>query len=102
MESRRRRVEWRYRLLVVLIVTAMKAFLIVTGQFILGTVVLAAAYLLLTPRYLPDPIDWPQGGPIGAYELFRLVVGVAFGLIVMTVWVAVRAFRRWRRTAPQG
>lgn len=77
----------------------MKTLLIVTGQVILGTIILAAAYLLLTPRYLPDPIDWPPYGPFGAYELSRLVVGVAFGLIVMTVWVAIRAFLRRQRTA---
>lgn len=79
----------------------MTTFLIVTGQFILGTVVLAAAYLLLTPRYLPDPIDWPPYGPFMAYELSRLAIGVAFGLIVMTIWVVIRAFFRRKRTASQ-
>ena len=66
------------------------------SRVMLGAGLLAFAYVLLTPRVLPDIVS-SDSVPNGAIGPLRWLVGMAFGAMLMVAWYLLRAAVRRSR-----
>jgi len=66
------------------------------SRVMLGAGLLAFAYVLLTPRVLPDVVS-ADSVPNGAIGPVRWLVGMLFGAMLMVAWYLLRAAARRSR-----
>ena len=61
-----------------------------------GAPFIAFAYTLVTPRFVPDIVGWPQQLPGEQVAILRWLVGLVIGVALLTTWRLVR----WATHAP--